>query len=99
MEQTQKQVQEQATAQSQDIHQIQNQVITIGDKVDEILTLLTGNELDPESGGMIKKFANHEKRISDLEKLRDRMIWFLIGASILGGFGLRDIIQLITNKP
>lgn len=105
MDQKQSQVHEttQQFQQSQtlELHQLQDQVQKMdlqlrrmSEKVDTVLVYMVGNELDTETGGMIKKFATQEKRIRDLEKFRDRMIWFLTGASVLGGFGLSKVIEI-----
>lgn len=95
MELTQQQIQEQK--QAQEIHQIQSQVIKIDEKLDNVLSILTGNELDKEEGGMIKKVKDHEIRISSLEKSRYTLLIILAVASILGGYSLWDIINKLIK--
>ena len=86
-------VQDQNQEQAKDIHQIQTQVENIDEKLDHILNILIGNELDKEGGGMIKTVRAHEQRILTLEKFRDRLIIVVVVASIFAGYGFWDIVN------
>lgn len=81
-----------------EIQQLEKQVEMIDRKVSSILEIVKGNEWDREDRGMIGEINNHEQRLTSLEKLRDRFVWFLIGLSIPAGWGLVDIIQNIVLK-
>lgn len=93
METSQRQHQEQI----QDLHQIQVQVNAVDKKLDQVLAHLMGNELDKETGGMIKQVKSQEKRIFSLERLRDKLIWFTIGVSFFAGYGVWDLINKINK--
>lgn len=90
--------QEQQQQQAQDIHTIQKQVEAVDEKLETVIRYLKGNELDKDDKGMIGKLNGHEKRIADLEKLRDKMMWFIMGASAIGGAGLWNLIQQFIKK-
>lgn len=89
---------EQIQEQTQDLHQIQAQVTLIDEKLDHVLSILTGNELDKEAGGMIKAVRMHEKRISSLEKFRDRLIIIVVVASFFSGYGFWALVNKLI-KP
>lgn len=94
MELSQKQIQEQ----TQELHTIQSQVQEIDEKLDQVLTILTGNELDKEAGGMIKTVRQHESRIASLEKTRDRLVVALVVLSFCTGITFWDMIQTFFKK-
>jgi hypothetical protein len=81
-----------------EMQQLERQVASVDAKVSSILQLLKGNELDEEDLGMIGIQNDHEKRIDRIEKLFDRMFWFLIGLSAFAGWGIVDIIQKVVLK-
>lgn len=77
---------------------LEKQVSDVDIKVTSILTLLKGNELDKSDRGLIGEIKDHDKRLTGLEKLRDRLVWFIIGLSIPAGYGIIDIVKNITTK-
>lgn len=79
------------------IQHLENQVKGVDTKVGQILQLLKGNELDKDDKGMIGTQNNHEKRIEVLEKLKDRVVWFLIGLSFFAGWGILDLLQKLIK--
>jgi hypothetical protein len=81
-----------------DIQQLERQVGGIDKKVSSILVLLKGHEMDNDDKGMIGELKDHEKRLEALEKMKDRLVYFLIGLSIPAGWGLIDIIQSVIIK-
>lgn len=81
-----------------DVQHLEKQVAGVDIKVSSILTILSGNGLDKEDKGMIGTQNDHEKRLVSLEKLKDRLVWFLIGITIPASWGLIDIIQKVILK-
>lgn len=81
-----------------EMEHLEQQLGKVDDKVSAILFLLKGNELDKDDKGMIGTQKDHSKRIANIEKLKERVIWFLFGLSIFAGWGLIDILQKILIK-
>ena len=81
-----------------EIQRLEQQVETVDNKVDSILSILRGNDMNKDDRGMIGRQNEHERRINALEKLKDRSMWFLIGLSIPAGWGMVDIIGKILSK-
>ncbi len=80
------------------VDSVEKKVSSVERKVDSILVILQGNEMDREDKGMIGQTNDHEKRIQALEKMKDRIFWFLIGLSAFASWGLMDIIEKIVFK-
>ena len=76
-----------------EMQHIEKQVGEVNTKVTSILVLLTGHGLDKDDKGMIGVQNDHETRLDKLERLVDRMKWFLFGLAIPAGWGVIDIIQ------
>jgi hypothetical protein len=72
---------------------LEKQVTGIDTKVTSILILLRGHDMDKDDKGMIGVQNEHEDRIIKLEKLKDRLVYFLFGLSIPAGWGIMDIIK------
>lgn len=68
-------------------------------KVDKILTILSGDkEFDSSDVGLIGEMADIRKRIERLEKWKDRVIYFLIGASFFAGWTIPDLLSKFFTK-
>lgn len=63
-------------------------------KIEKILNLLEGSEMGQ---GIIGKTLSNEKRITALERVKDRAIFVAIGISIASGFGIAKIFELISK--
>lgn len=90
---------------TQDLHQIQDQIQKQGqqidrieNKVDRFTWLVTGNELDKTDTGMIGKIKDHEIRIVVMEKKMDKFIYMLMGASAFGGIGIFKLLSELFAK-
>jgi len=81
-----------------EIQKLEKQVDVVDRKVSSIIGMLKGNEMDKDDRGMIGIQNDHERRLTSLEKMKDRLVWFLIGLSIPAGWGLVDIIQNLVFK-
>jgi len=77
---------------------LEKQVSDVDLKVSSILSLLKGNDLDHSDKGLIGDINEHDKRLSSLEKMRDRFIWFTIGLAIPASWGIFDIVKNIILK-
>jgi len=62
-------------------------------KLDEVLSLLRGNTLDKNDQGFIGSVNDLEKRVSGLEKWKDRIVWMFIGMSIPASIGIVEILR------
>ncbi len=80
------------------VQHLERQVAEVDTKVSSILQLLKGNDLDKDDRGMIGMQTNHEERLTSLEKIKDRLVYFCLGISIPAGWGIIDIIQKIILK-
>lgn len=81
-----------------EIKYLEKQVSDVDAKVSSILTLLKGNDLDESDRGLIGNIKDHHKRIVALERVRDRLFWFMLGMSIPASWGIIDIIKKILTK-
>lgn len=64
-------------------------------KLDEVLSLLRGNILDRNDQGFIGAVDDLSKRVSSLEKWRDRGIWMVIGMGLPASVGIIEILKKI----
>lgn len=67
-------------------------------KLDEVLSLLRGNNLDKNDQGFIGSVNDLEKRMTSLEKWRDRIVWMVIGMGIPASVGVAEILKKIFIK-
>jgi hypothetical protein len=67
-------------------------------KLDEVLSLLRGNTLDKNDQGFIGSVNDLEKRVTSLEKWRDRIVWMVIGMGIPASVGVVEILKKIFIK-
>jgi len=63
----------------------------------DVLLILQGNPRNKDDNGIIGLVVQNSKRIDKLERFVDRVIWFVIGASLLGGYAISDIIDKIVK--
>lgn len=67
-------------------------------KLDEVLSLLRGNILDKTDQGFIGSVNDLEKRVTGLEKWKDRIVWMFIGMGIPASIGVVEILRkLLTH--
>lgn len=64
-------------------------------KLDEVLSLLRGNILDKSDQGFIGSVNDLEKRVSTLEKWKDRIVWLFIGMGLPASVGVIEILKKI----
>lgn len=67
-------------------------------KLDEVLSLLRGNVLDKTDQGFIGSVNDLERRVTGLEKWRDRIVWMVIGMGIPASVGIVEILKKIFIK-
>lgn len=66
----------------------------IGRKLDKITTIIVGDDLIEADKGFVGKVAALEKRFDDLEKLWNKVKYFVMGGMFFSGYG---IYQLFKN--
>jgi hypothetical protein len=67
-------------------------------RVEKIIELLTGNDLDENDNGAIGKIRALESRVTKLERKMDRFFYILVGLSLSTGWALSDIITKFFGK-
>lgn len=67
---------------------------TIDKKVDQLMALIVGNKLIGEDTGLIGKLKVLETKLTDFEKLWDKVKYFAMGGLFFSGYG---IYQLFKN--
>lgn len=83
---------------------VEGNVEEIKQKLDLVLSALTGNEIS-KNGGLVEDIRDLKKvtiptlmrRIEKLESIKNKMIWMAMGAGITGGVGIVKIIQWIQE--
>lgn len=83
--------------------QLSDQVSGIDKKVTSILHLLKGTDLDDEQG-LLSEFRQEKAvnkllhgRVEKLEKLRDKIIYIMVGMSIPAGYGIFEMIKSLAK--
>jgi hypothetical protein len=76
---------------------LSNKVNHIESNVKEIKDALLGNEFNKEKG-MISIIEDHEERIASLEKVKDRAMYWFMGACATSGIAMYKILESIV-KP
>lgn len=76
---------------------VENKIENIDKNVNLMVILLRGNQFDSNDKGMIGKQSDQDKRIERLEKFKDKAIWFLVGAGVIGGLNLVQIIDAVRK--
>lgn len=64
-------------------------------KLDEVLSLLRGNTLDKNDQGFIGIVDDLHKRVTSLEKWKDRIVWMVIGMGLPASVGVIEILKKI----
>jgi hypothetical protein len=78
--------------------QLKDKVDEIGNKVSSILSLLQGNKLDKNDNGVIGFVDDIHKRLTNLEKWKDRMVWMFVGMGLPASVGVVEILKKIFLK-
>lgn len=76
-----------------EIHQMKNEMSQLNKKVDKIIDILSGNDLDRNDNGVVGDVRQLKMRVAKLERWRDRVIYFLIGASFFAGWTIPDMLS------
>lgn len=67
-------------------------------KVEKVLNVLQGNDLDDEDAGLIGDYRVLKSRIDKLEKRIDRYVYIIIGFAFGTGYAISDIISKMFTK-
>lgn len=76
---------------------LQNQLNDLNTKFDKIMNVLVGDDLLNE-GGFVKRVQEMEERLDDIEKLWDKVKFFVMGAVVFGGYGLFEFFKNVITK-
>jgi hypothetical protein len=76
---------------------VEEKIGNIDKNVNLMVILLRGNEFDSSDRGMIGKQTEQDRRIERLEKFKDKMIWVMIGAGVIGGLNLVQVIDMVRK--
>lgn len=79
------------------IDTVENKIENIDKNVNLMVILLRGNEFDSNDRGMIGKQSEQDRRIERLEKFKDKMIWVMVGAGVIGGLNLVQVIDMVRK--
>lgn len=80
-----------------DANELEQKIIGIEQKLTKVLSLLSGNDLNNKDNGIVGTVENHEDRIADLEKWKDRFTWTLIGMGAPAAIGVLKILQEVIK--
>jgi hypothetical protein len=82
----------------EEIQALRKSIYDLTTKTDSILSILQGQELDENDHGMIGKTNDMGKRLSRLERFKDRATWLIIGMSIPAGYGITEVLSWVLTK-
>lgn len=71
---------------------------TLERKVDRILLLLQGNELDENDNGLIGRIVEMDARLRKLESLKNKLIYIIMGMAFAGGYGITELFGKIAES-
>lgn len=81
-----------------EILKVQAEVSKLNGKVDKIINILSGNEYDKNDTGIVGDVRQLKARVYKLERWKDRVVYFLIGASFAAGWTISDLITRFFTK-
>ncbi len=81
-----------------EISYIKREVNILNSKVDRLLELIRGNDLDVNDLGILGIVNSNKNKIEKLEKLKDKFVWILIGMSMPTSFGILQVIGWLYDK-
>lgn len=65
--------------------------------IDSIDAFLRGNGFDKTDQGLIGEHNQLKEEVKELKKFKDRAIWFLVGAGVIGGLNLVQVIDAVRK--
>jgi hypothetical protein len=74
---------------------LKSEMSKLNTKVDKIIDILSGNDLDRNDSGLVGDVRQLKIRVAKLERWKDRVIYILIGASFVAGWTIPDILNKI----
>jgi hypothetical protein len=87
-----------ATMEHNEILQVKTEMSKLNGKVDKIINILSGNEYDKNDTGIVGDVRQLKARVAKLERWKDRVIYFLIGASFAAGWTISDLLTRFFSK-
>jgi tetrahydromethanopterin S-methyltransferase subunit G len=84
---------------AQELESIKGEVFEMKTMVKDIHTLLAGNPIDKNSGGLLKDFKEMKSELDDIkDQLRKYKAYFYALVSLIGIGALKVIIEFLTSK-
>ncbi|MCO5238881.1 MAG: hypothetical protein M9904_02390 [Chitinophagaceae bacterium] len=77
--------------------ELDEKVEDVSRKLDNVLQLLRGNDLDKQDTGLVGVVNDIDARVIRLEKWKDRLIAGIIGMSVPASIGLKEIFIGLKN--
>lgn len=78
------------------IKDMQSKLDRVEDKVDDVLTVLKGDEFN-HSQGLVSEVKNIKSRVKSLETIKKKFIWLATGAGLAGGLALDKLVEFIKS--
>lgn len=86
-------------ANEMDHNELNSKDLSSDKKLDLIISLLKGNELNKDDPGLIGRVRDHGLRINKMEKRWDKTIAWIIGFSFGGGVAVTELLkQFLSTK-
>lgn len=76
---------------------VEDRLGEIHKNVNLMVILLRGNEFDKSDGGMIGDQNEMKRRLERLERFKDKMTWVFVGAGLVTGLNLVQLVDLIVS--
>lgn len=78
------------------LDQMEKKLDTMEGKLDKVLGALEDSDLNVD-GGLITQFKDIKKRVTDLEAIKNKIVWMAVGAGFGGGITIVKLIQWIQE--
>ena len=75
----------------------EKKIEAIDRKLDSVLVLLRGNELDKQDTGLVGTMNDIDDRVKRLERWKDRIIVIAISLSVPAGLGIKETFIAIKH--
>lgn len=84
---------------AQELETIKDELSETKTMVKDIHTLLAGNPIDKNSGGLLTDFKDMKKELDEIkDQLRKYKAYFYAVVTLVGAGGLKIVIDFLTSK-
>jgi chaperonin cofactor prefoldin len=86
-------------AMAQELETIKGEVSEMKTMIKDIHTLLTGNPIDKESGGLLSEFKKIKEELDEIrDQLRKYKAYFYAVVTLIGIGALKIVVDFLTSK-